>query len=153
MSADDGFEGSVIAKQRQGVVDAFREVAPPFCHAEGIVLPAVGLWKDGEPLVLTDEGARRLLVLHDAAQLALEQRLNGVGGLREPFNLCAGLVMLHSRHLRVGRGTELHADLAPWQVVHLMNGFRLVATACENKQKAEPKREGFPVGYVHFVVT
>ena len=95
MSASDGLECPVVSEQCQGVVDTFHEVAPSFSHTERVVLTAVGPGQDGEAVVLADEGARRLFVLHNTAQLTLEQRLDSVGCLREPFDLRARTVVLH----------------------------------------------------------
>lgn len=105
MAADDGVERTIVAQQAQGMVDVSHKVTPSMRHTESIRLRAVGVGQDSQSVVLRHESLGRLFVLHHTVDLALQECLNGIGGLGEPLHLCTRLVVFHLRHLRVGGST------------------------------------------------
>lgn len=85
--------------------------------------------QDSESLVLCNKGLGGLFVLYHAVYLALHECLYGIGGLSEPLHLSFRSVMLHLRHLRVGRSSELHAYPATRQVDSRSDGLGLMRAA------------------------
>lgn len=129
MAVHDGAERTVVGEQAQGVVDALDEVTSAMSHTKGIRFRAEGMRQYRESLVLRHEGLGGLFVLYHAVHLALHECLYGIGGFSEPLHLSFRSVVLHLRHLRVRRSSELHAYPATRQVSSRSDGLGLMRAA------------------------